>query len=373
MLRWAAPTCCLRCPHTPLQAWPRPRPRVIRSAASAARGGRSRYLYDDRPRVVLRDFTAGSLAQLLAALAAAGHRHEGLMQVRACARVGCLGWWAPVWVCRGVAKIASPPGCGIRPYLIDFATWIPSDTRLAPSFSASSSSTMQAAAAHLTASSGRSLRVDPHDLKRLAAAFARLDLAAPAAASGGAATAAALTALLSAAQLSSLPAPLLARLAILAAESGVRRRSVYDRLVRQLMARAWVPGPDGQPAAAPAAAPGGAVDGGSATAGASLAVVDETAAAAAAAAAAVTDPDDLGGPVVLDPRARESHYARARGSSYDSAALTRRVEAEEAGWAGALAAPRDACSPALLARVLRSLAKVRVCAVPYVIWRQCGG
>eukprot|EP00198_Chlamydomonas_reinhardtii_P006271 XP_001695607.1 predicted protein [Chlamydomonas reinhardtii] len=86
----------------------------------------SRYLYDDRPRVVLRDFTAGSLAQLLAALAAAGHRHEGLMQ---------------------------------------------------------------AAAAHLTASSGRSLR------------------------------------------LSSLPAPLLARLAILAAESGVRRRSVYDRLV----------------------------------------------------------------------------------------------------------------------------------------------
>ncbi|KAG2440021.1 hypothetical protein HXX76_004138 [Chlamydomonas incerta] len=273
------------------QAWPRPRPRQIRSAASAARGGRSRYLYDDRPRVVLRDFTAGSLAQLLAALAAAGHRHEGLMQ---------------------------------------------------------------AAAAHLTASSGRSLRVDPHDLKRLAAAFARLDLAAPAG-GGGAATAAALTALLSAAQLSALPAPLLARLTILAAESGVRRRGLYDRLVRQLMARAWVPGPEGQPPAA-----GGAVDGAAAAAtpvaAAPLAVVDE--AAAAAAAAAVTDPDDLGGPVALDPRARESHYARARGSGYDSAALTRRVEAEAAGWAGALSAPRDACSPALLARVLRSLAKV---------------
>ncbi|GIL77135.1 hypothetical protein Vretimale_3194 [Volvox reticuliferus] len=60
------------------QAWPRPRPPRART------GGRpSRYMRDERPRVVLRDFTLPSLAPLLAAFRRLGYRHEGLLQASA--------------------------------------------------------------------------------------------------------------------------------------------------------------------------------------------------------------------------------------------------------------------------------------------------
>ncbi|GLI59552.1 hypothetical protein VaNZ11_001455 [Volvox africanus] len=60
------------------QAWPRPRPPRART------GGRpSRYMRDERPRVVLRDFTLPSLAPLLGAFRRLGYRHEGLLQASA--------------------------------------------------------------------------------------------------------------------------------------------------------------------------------------------------------------------------------------------------------------------------------------------------
>ncbi|KAG2495290.1 hypothetical protein HYH03_006563 [Edaphochlamys debaryana] len=60
------------------QAWPRPRPPTPRNG-----GRRSVYLYDDRPRVVLRDFALSTLAPLLTAFRRLDYRHEGLLTASA--------------------------------------------------------------------------------------------------------------------------------------------------------------------------------------------------------------------------------------------------------------------------------------------------
>ncbi|GLC37423.1 hypothetical protein PLESTB_001587600 [Pleodorina starrii] len=251
------------------QAWPRPRPPRART------GGRpSRYLRDERPRVVLRDFTLPSLAALLAAFRRLGHRHEGLLQ---------------------------------------------------------------ASAQHVVASSGPTLRVAPADLTRLTGALEALRFRhGPA-----------LSALLSASRLSDLPAPVLARLTILAAEWRVpaRRRGggdLYGRLARQLVARAWIADGADRGAAKELLVAGGEGAGGAA------------AAEAAAVAAAAADGGVEGVPE-LDPRARESWDRRLPSLSWrtDDAILER----EEEQWGQVHRRSEDGCGAAELARAVLALAK----------------
>ncbi|KXZ46870.1 hypothetical protein GPECTOR_40g604 [Gonium pectorale] len=235
------------------QAWPRPRPPRTGTA-----GRRSRYLYDERPRVVLRDFTLSTLAPLLCSFRRLGHIHEGLLQ---------------------------------------------------------------ASAQHVLASTaGASLRVRTVDVSRLTAAYSAARFRhGPA-----------LEALLLSTQLHAVPAPLLARLATLAAEWGVRRRSLYDRLLRQLTARAWVAGGGGAASAALALAGAGG---------------EEDAAVAEAAEAL--------GLALPDTRAVES----GRATEVSWRATEQRVAAEAAAWGQALQRPEDECQPGELARLLQSLAK----------------
>ncbi|GFR42112.1 hypothetical protein Agub_g2955 [Astrephomene gubernaculifera] len=242
------------------QAWPRPRPPRAGTA-----GARSRYLYDERPRVVLRDFTLGSLAPLLACFGRLGHRHEGLLK---------------------------------------------------------------ASAQHVVASAGPSLCVHPHDLTRLTGALHALRSPQPQA----------LAALLGRVQLTDLPAPVLARLTLLAADWGVAKKALYGRLVRQLAARAWVVPAGGVLAAKDAAEEGGV---------AAPVVYDENAAKGAEGKV-----EEEGLEVRLDARARVAGGLRSWQAN--EALLARQGEE----WARVRNDPRDRVEAEELAKLLMVLGKV---------------